>query len=191
MQATCRAGLNARGFQALAHAIGTERALVNLLGLLVEFGNVEGTAGDAIAAADTVVLLKIDDAVFVFDDRPVCRTGTQATRIFTVHALVFSHQPPQVAVALVFNELNQVPIIPLGRRHRLIRVIEGRFAKRMIVPFDAGNFARFAADARGHVDVLANLFLATRALPGNGAGVGRNFLNLKSSWVRHSIHPAV
>src|SRR5678816_3664215 len=124
METTSWAGLNTRRFEPLAHAVRTERALVNLFRLLVEFWNVERTAGDAVAAADAVFLLKIDDAIFVFDDRAVGRTRTQAPRIFAVHTLILAHQPHQVAVALVFNELNQVPIVPLRRGHRLVGVIE-------------------------------------------------------------------
>ena len=78
-------------------------------------------------------------------------------------------------------ELDQVPVVPLRRRHRLIGVVEGRFAERMIVPFDAGHLAGLAADAGRDVDVLADFLLALRALAGHGPGMGRDFLNLKCS----------
>src|SRR5258705_3774528 len=55
----------------------------------------------------------------------------------------------------------------------------------MIVPLDTGHLTCFATDARRHVDVLANLILAARALTGNGSRMGRDFLNLKRSWITH------
>src|SRR6185369_12600723 len=116
--------LDARRFESLANSIRTERALVDFLRLLVELGNIERTTRDTVAAADTVLLLKIDDAIFVFDDGAVGRTRAETTGIFAVHALIFAHQPHQIAVALVFDKLDQIPVVPLGRRHCLIGVIE-------------------------------------------------------------------
>src|SRR5258708_12810794 len=185
MQTAGRTGLDASGFESLTYSIRAEGALVNLLGFLVELWNVEGTARDAVSATDAVLLLKVDDAVFVFDDRAIGGTGAQATRIFAVHALIFPHQPHQVTVALVLGKFDQIPIVPFGRRHRLVSVIERRLAKRMIVPFDAGNFAGFATDAGRHVDVLAAFLCAFRALARHRSGMGRDFLNLKSSWITH------
>ena len=52
MQTTRGTGLNAGRLESLAHAIGAERALIDLLRLRVELRNVEGTPGNAIAAAD-------------------------------------------------------------------------------------------------------------------------------------------
>src|SRR5229473_1735269 len=71
VQATGGARLDARRFQALAHAISAERALENAIGLRVHLRNVERAAGDAVAAADAVGLLKIDDAIGVLHDGPV------------------------------------------------------------------------------------------------------------------------
>src|SRR6266446_10859080 len=59
MQATCGAGFDACRLQPLADAICAERAFVDSFGFRIEFGNVEGAAGDAVTAADAVVLLKI------------------------------------------------------------------------------------------------------------------------------------
>ena len=81
-----------------------------------------------------------------------------------MHALILAHQPHQVAVTLIFRELDQVPVVPLSRGHGLIRVIECRFAKWVIIPFDTGDLAGFAADAGRHVDVLADFFCPLGAL---------------------------
>src|ERR1043166_4909922 len=100
--------------------------------------NVKRTPGDAVTATDAVLLLKIDDAVFKLNDGAVSRTRAQATWIFAVHALVFAQQPHEIAVvALVFDKLDQVVVVPLGGGHCLVGVVEGRFAKRMLVPFNA------------------------------------------------------
>src|SRR5258708_24775279 len=156
MQTAGRTGLDASGFESLTYSIRAEGALVNLLGFLVELGNVEGTARDAVSATDAVLLLKVDDAVFILDDRDIGGTGAQATRIFAVHALIFPHQPHQITIALVLGKLDQIPIIPFGRRHRLASVIERRLAKLLIVPFGAGNFTGFATTAARHGDARAD-----------------------------------
>src|SRR5437868_3343536 len=60
VQAPCRTGLYTCRLQSLADAIGAERALEHLLRAGIEFRNVEGTSAHAVAAADTVLLLKIN-----------------------------------------------------------------------------------------------------------------------------------
>src|ERR1044072_7156873 len=127
----------------------------------MKLGNIERTTRDAVTTPDTVLLLEIDDPVFVLDDCSISRAGTQTSGIFAVHALVLAQQPHQVAVALVLSELDQVVVVPLSRGHRLISVVEGRFAKRMIVPLNTRDFAGFAPDARRDVDVLAYLIFTT------------------------------
>src|ERR1043166_6294477 len=119
----------------------------------MKFWNIERTTGNAIAAADAVILLKVDDAVLIFDDGSVCRTSAETARIFTVHALIFPHEPHQISIAFILNEFDQVVVVPLGGGHRLIRIVEGRLPKRMIVPFDAGDFAGFATDTGRDVDI--------------------------------------
>src|ERR1051325_10210229 len=132
--------------KSLAYSIGAECALVDLLRLLIELGNVKRTTGNAIAAANAVLLLKIDDAVLVLDNGAISGARAQATRIFTVHALVLAHEPHQIAVALVLGKLDQVPVVPISSRHCLVRIVECRFPKRMIVPFNTRDFARLTTD---------------------------------------------
>ena len=67
--------------------------LKHLLRLRIELRDVERAAGDAIPAANAVVLLEIDDAVGVLDDGAVGGAGAPGTRVGAVHALVFAHQP--------------------------------------------------------------------------------------------------
>src|SRR6266436_4605224 len=173
MQATCGAGFDACRLQPFADAVGTEGALVDSLGLGIEFGNVERAAGNAVTAADAVVLLKIDDAVRVLNDGAIGGARGEASRVGTVHALILAHEPHQGAVfSFVFIEANQVPVIPARVRHGLVAVVKNRGAEGQVVPFHAGDFAGLAADASGSVDELADLEFALRVLAGNGTSVG-------------------
>src|SRR5262249_7480160 len=112
-QAARRTRLDARGLEALPHAIRAQRALVDLLRRAVELRNVERAARHAVLAADAVLLLAVDDAGRVLDDGAVRRTGAQAPGILAVHALVLAHQPHQRSVvALMLVKLDQVPVVP-------------------------------------------------------------------------------
>ena len=138
----------------------------------MELRNIERTTRDAVTTADTILLLKIDNAILKLDDGAVRRARTQTAWIFAVHALVFAQQPHQIAiVAFFFDKLDQVVVVPLRSGHRLIGVIEGRFAEWMIVPFNASDLASFAADAGGNVDVLAHLLFTTSAGAGHRSGM--------------------
>src|SRR5947209_11736740 len=109
MQASSRTRLDARGLQPFTHAIGAERALKHLLSSGIEFRNIERTSTDAVAAANAVLLLKIDDAIRVLDDGAVCRASAQTSRIGAVHALMFAHQQQHAAVvALVLIDRKSV-----------------------------------------------------------------------------------
>src|SRR6267378_7726537 len=167
-----RTCLDARGFETLADAVGAECALVNALGLGIEPRNIKRTTGHAEFAADTVFLVKVDDAVGVLHDGPIGRTSCQASRIGAVHALIFAHEPLDRAIGiLVLIELDEVPEIPARLRHGLVGVVEGGRAEGHVVPLNACYFARFAADASGGVDQLADFEVALHALAGRGSGM--------------------
>ena len=118
-------------FQSGAHTVRAQRALVNLLGVRIELRNVERAAGDAELAADAVVLLEIDDAVFVLHDGAVGRAGMQAAGVGAVHALCLRISQREAAVGvLVLVELDQVPVIPVGVGHRLVGVVEVGLVER-------------------------------------------------------------
>src|SRR5437870_9784693 len=173
---------DARGLESLTDAVRTQGALVDLLRRAVERRDVEGTARDAVLAPDAVLLLKIDDAIGVLNDRAVRRTCAQAPGILAVHALVLAHQPHlRAVVALMLVELDQVPVVPLSGRHRLVRVVEGGLLERHVVPFDARDFAGLAADAGRHVDVLADFFLALNAGAGDAPGVAGDLSDLQDA----------
>src|SRR6266403_613213 len=115
-----RTRLDAGRFETLANAVGAERALVNALGLGIEARNVERTTRHAEFAADTVFLVKVDDAVGILHDGAVGRTSRQTAGVGAVHALILAHQPLDRAIRiLVLIELDKVPEIPAGFRHGL------------------------------------------------------------------------
>src|SRR5215213_6882561 len=60
----------------------------------------------------------------------------------------------------------------------------------MIVPLNTSDFTRLTANAGAHVDVLADFNGALRAPAGNGTRMGRDFLNLKRSWIAHLRPPS-
>src|SRR5262245_2503909 len=152
MQASRGACFDTGRFKSGAYAIRTKSALEDLLRLRVELRDIEWAAGNAITAADAILLLKINNAIDVLDDGPIGRTGSQTTGVCAVHALVFAHQPHEIAVIeLMLIELDQVPVVPLRRGHRLIGVVEGRLTKRIAVPFNASHLAGFASDACRHI----------------------------------------
>src|SRR5580698_7579911 len=172
MKTARRARLDACCFQPDRHAVIAYLALENLARGWTEFRNVERATGHAISAPDAMRFLEIDDAVRVLNDGGVRRTGRKATRIFAMHALVLAHQQHHAAiVALMLVELDQVPVIPCGLRHRLVGVIKGSFGKRVTVPFEAGHLTSFAADASTRVDECADPESAVQIRARNRPGV--------------------
>src|SRR5260370_647345 len=91
MQAPCGARFDACRLQPFAHAVRTQRAFINSFGRRIEFWDVERASGDAVAAADAVGLLEIDDAIGVLHNGPVRGPRRQTSRLCTMHALILSH----------------------------------------------------------------------------------------------------
>src|SRR5262249_22016479 len=130
---------------------------------------------------DAILLIEIDDAIHILDDRSVGRASAQTSRVRAVHALVLAHQPAERAViALVLGEFDQVVIVPLGGRHRPVGVVEGCLAQWMIVPFHAGTFASLAADAGRHIDQLRYLEFPYRVGARDRSGMAGNCFDPKS-----------
>src|SRR5262249_49491320 len=147
-----------------AYAVRAQRTLINLLCFLVEFGDIERAAGNAILAADAICLIEVDDAIRVLHNGAVGRAGDETSRLFAVHALVFAHEPLQVAVlVLSFLELDQVPEIPCRLRHGLVGVLKQRLAELITVPLQAGDLAGLAADASGGIHQFANVIITGNA----------------------------
>src|SRR5690606_4739555 len=138
-------------------AVRAQRALVRLAVELRDPRNVERAAGDAVAAADAVLAIEVDDAVRVLHDRPGRRARLQAPRILAVHAAVLADQPFEIAAfRLVLGEAHHGPRM-LGEIERIV-VDAGARADLVaqIVPLHARDLARLAADALRRVDQLRN-----------------------------------
>src|SRR2546422_2426755 len=156
LQATGGARFNAGPLEAKRDAVSSGRAFVNFLGLSVELGDVKRATSDAVAAANTVLLLEIDDAVVVLHDGAWRGASFQASGLGTVHALVFAHQPMQARAALVFVEFDQVPEVGRGAGQGLVSAhLHGGF-RREVVPLLTGYLASLAADTCAGVDQLAD-----------------------------------
>src|SRR5690606_4080935 len=157
-------GLDAGGLAPNGDAIRAQRALVGLMIALRDSRDVEWATGNAVAAPDAVLLVKVHDAVRVLHDRAGCRAGFQAARVGAVHAAVLADQPLQVARRiLVFRETHERPGM-LGQVSRIVvnADVAADFVAQ-VVPFHAGNLAGFAADAFRRVDELRDR--AGRRLP--------------------------
>src|ERR1051326_7221370 len=138
VQASGGTGFDAGRLQPRAYAIRTQRTLVDLLRFGVELWNVERTTGDAVLAADAVVLIEIDDAIRILHDCAVCRAGAQTSWIGAMHAAVLAHQPAQRSIfGDMLVEADQVVVIPRQVRHGLVGIIENGLAERIAVPFQA------------------------------------------------------
>src|SRR5262249_39499143 len=111
--------------------------------------DVERTSLHTIAAADAVLLVEVDDAVRVLHDGTRRRTGFETARIGAVHAAVLADQPLQV-LCFRIDPFREAHDRQAGRREieRVVvdAVIDAHLLAQ-IVPLEAGDLARFAADA--------------------------------------------
>src|SRR5271167_3791680 len=113
-------GLDAGGLESDGDPVGAQRAFVGLFVLLGNARNVERAAGHAVAAADAVLLLKVDDAVRVLHDGARRWAGFETTGVLAVHAAVLADQPLEVALGIfVLRETHQRP----GRFAQIVRVV--------------------------------------------------------------------
>src|SRR5205823_519494 len=177
-EAVRRASLDAGGLESHGDAVCTEGALVNLLCDWIQLGHVERTAGHAIAAADALVLIEIDDAVRVLDDGAGRGARAQATRIDAVHALILGHEPHRLPVLFGLVELDQVPEAVRQIGKGLVgpgKVTDGEL---LVVPFLAGHLARLAADTGRSVDQLGDRVAPRRR--GRASGRRRNCLEIRA-----------
>src|SRR5438067_6207174 len=150
-----RTGLDAGGLEADGYPIGAQRALVGLVIALRDPRDVERAAGDAIAAADAVLLVEVHDTVRVLHDGAGRRARLQASRIRAMHAAVLADQPLEIPLGiLVLRKTHHRP----GRVGQVGRVViytdVGADLVAKIVPLHAGDLAGLAADAFGGVDEL-------------------------------------
>src|SRR5258708_39538794 len=153
-----RAGLHAGGLQADAHAVGAQGAFIRFLVLLRDARHVEWTPGHAVAAADAILFLEIDDAVGVLHDRARRRTGLETAGVFAVHAAVLADQPFQVALGIfVLGETHQGPRVLAQIRRVIVVTGAGADVVSQVIPFHAGDLAGLAAEGLAGVDAVRHL----------------------------------
>src|SRR5438067_4005289 len=154
-QSAGRAGLDAGRLETDRDAIRAQGALVGLLIALGDARDIERAAGDAVAAADAVLLVEVHDTVRVLHDGAGRRARLQASRVRAMHASVLADQPLEIALGiLVLRKTHHRP----GRFAQVGRVViytdVGADLVAKIVPLHAGDLAGLAADAFGGVDEL-------------------------------------
>ncbi len=174
-----RTGLHAGRLLAHRHAVAAQGALVGLLVFLRDARHVERAAGYAVAAADALVLIEVDDAVGVLHDRAGARAGLEAARVGAVHAAVLADQPFEVAVGLlVLGEAHHRPAFGGQVDGVVVGAVVAAHVVAQLVPFRAGDLTGLAADALGHVDQLGHLLdLADRGGKRGGRGARNDVLS--------------
>src|SRR5690606_10075521 len=169
-----RAGLHAGRLLADRDAVRAQGALVGLVVPLADARHVERAAGDAVAAADAVLGLEVDDAVGVLHDGARLRAGRQAARLGAVHAAVLADQPLQAAalVVLVLVEAHDGPGIGGQVDGVVVDAVVVADLVADVVPLRTGHLAGLAADAGGHVDQLGHFGLLVPRLGRGGQPAG-------------------
>src|SRR5882672_9580687 len=105
-----RTRLDAGRLETDGDAIGTQGAFVSLVVLLRNPRYVKRAARDAVAAADAILFVEVDDAVGVLDDRAGRGAGLQTARVLAVHAAVLADEPLQIALRILhFGKPHQGP----------------------------------------------------------------------------------
>ena len=167
-----RTGLGAGRPLPDSNPIRAQRALVGSLINFRDTRDVERASLDAITAADAFLVVEVDDAVRVLNDRAGRRAGLQTAWIGAMHASVLADEPFQILALRIdpFGEPHDGE--RLGREvDRIVvdAVVEADFFCS-IVPLHAGDLASLAADAFRHIDQLRH----RRQLPcGRRHGRGR------------------
>src|SRR5690606_14115844 len=156
-----RAGFHTSRLLADRYAVGAQGALVGLVVLLADTRYIERAAGDAIAAADAVLGLEVDDAVGVLHDGAGLRAGLEAARVGAVHAAVLADQPFQATgfVVLVLVKAHDGPGIGGQVDGVVVHAVVVADLVADVVPLRTGHLAGLAADAGGHVDQLGHFGL--------------------------------
>src|SRR5690606_37883364 len=154
-EGTGRAGLDAGRLAADRDPIRAQRALVGFAVDLGDARDVERATGDAVAAADAVLAVEVDDAVCVLHDRAGRGARLEAAGIGAVHAAVLADQPLEISsLGLVLGEAHQRP----RARGQIERVLVDAGARAdlvaQVVPLHARDLARLAADALRCIDQL-------------------------------------
>src|SRR5690554_1933048 len=177
-----RAGFHAGGLQPHRYSVGAQGALVGLLILLRNAGNVERTTGNAVAAANAVILVEVDNTVIVLNDGAGTGAGLETARIRAVHTAVLADQPFQIAIrGFVFLKPHHGPGV-LGQVRGVI--VDADVPADLIpdvVPFHTCDLTGLTANAHRGVDQLGDLVVASNRRSGlSSGGAGDNVMSSHS-----------
>ena len=180
-----RTGFHARRFLTDADPVHAQGAFIDPVILFIETRYVKGTASNAVAAADAVFLLEIDDAVGVLNNRPGGWAGLQTTRLCAVHTAILADKPLQLAVLFGLAKAHYRPGFGAKIRRVIVHPDAVPHVIADVIPFGAGHLAGFTAHAGGDIDKLGDFrFMVPRARRG-GDRVGRGAFNNVLCFHRH------
>src|SRR5690625_6533699 len=113
-------GLDTGRLLADSDTVRTQGALVHLVVLFGHAWNIKRTTGNAVAAANAVVLVEVHNAVSVLYDGTRCGASLETTRLHTVHTAILADQPFKIAfIVLVLGKAHQCPRF----RAEIVRVV--------------------------------------------------------------------
>ncbi len=150
----------ARGHQVVLEAVVAERAFLREPAVRVEPDDVVGAGRDAVPASVTDVRLDVDRVELGPDDG-VGRAHVHAARMGAMLADVAHHRPRDATRrrgARLLDELDVAPVLPVELTRVVEAVPEFRRVARELIPLLAGDLARLAPDADGHVREKPNRF---------------------------------
>ena len=184
-----RTGFDAGRFLSDIDSIDAERALIGAVVLLADARHVERASRNAVAAADAVVRLKVDDTVSVLHDGARRRAGFQTAGIGAVHTAILADQPFQSAILLNLREAHHRPGfgVEIGRIVVNADIVPNLGAN--IVPLRAGDLTAFTADTGGNVDQLGDLLPVIARLRRGRERAGRGATNNVLCGVSHVRSP--
>src|SRR5439155_10580064 len=158
-----RASFRAGRLQATLHPIITERALLGGTWHRVGFDDAETASSDAVSAAITGVRLN-DDRIELGPYNRARRTNLQARCLDAMLAHIAHQEPAAVLPVLseLLDELHMTPVNAVEPARVVVAVaaqcVHAAVGARELIPFLAGDLARFAADADGRVGIKSHGF---------------------------------
>ena len=180
-----RTGFHAGRFLTDADPVHAQGAFIDPVILFIEARNIKRTPGNAVAAADAVFLLEIDDAVGVLNNRPGGRAGFQAARLFAVHTAILADKPLQFAVLFGLAKAHYRPGFGAEIRRIVVHADAVPHCIANVIPLGTGHLAGFTAHAGRDIDKLGDFRLIVPRAWRGSYRVGRGAFNNVLCFHRH------